>query len=202
MGISYEGKRRFLANPDDRRHGTITGYNYGCRCEACSEVGRAKAKERRERQYQRQLEKAREARAAEKAKAKKAKLKDCCTVNELYLPLMGKPNIDNANGVCCICGRPASDRHHIVKRSAGKWVVDGREVKKPTVRLCGSGNASGCHGMAHKGLIHFRWAKPERNYTKDGWQGLPFGSGHWEYLITSEPVKYQEALEMDGWRKL
>ena len=68
---------------------------------------------------------------------------ECCTINELYLPMMGKPNIDNAYGVCCICGRPASDKHHIVKRSAGKLVIKGREIKKPTVRLCGSGKAAG-----------------------------------------------------------
>jgi hypothetical protein len=29
------------ANPDDTRHGTLTGYGYGCRCDACGPVGRA-----------------------------------------------------------------------------------------------------------------------------------------------------------------
>ena len=28
------------ADPDDRRHGTQTGYAYGCRCERCLEAGR------------------------------------------------------------------------------------------------------------------------------------------------------------------
>ena len=203
MGLTYEGKRRFLANPDDRRHGTSTGYNYGCRCDACSEIGRAKARERRERHYEKQLERARAARAREKglakAKRQRAKKQECCTVDELLLPMMGKPNIDNESGVCCICGRPASDKHHIVKRSAGKWVVDGREIRKPTVRLCGSGNASGCHGKAHKGLLHFRWVDNEKcNNAPLRW----CGGGHWSYLLTEKPVKYQEALETEGWRRL
>lgn len=29
------------ANPDDPRHGSATGYTYGCRCEACAEARRA-----------------------------------------------------------------------------------------------------------------------------------------------------------------
>lgn len=126
-------------------------------------------------------------------------MKDCCTVNELYKPLMGKPNIDNAYGACCWCGRPATDRHHIVKRSAGKLVIRGRELSKPTVRLCGMGNASGCHGKAHEGRLHFRWVEPAKNrFTKVEF----FGEGHWEALETAEPMKYQEALEMEGWRRI
>ena len=203
MGLTYESKRRFLANPDDRRHGTVTGYNHGCRCERCSEAGRAKAKERRDRYYEKKLEKIRAAREREKslAKAERKRVKkfECCTVDELYKPLIGKPNIDNVDHVCCVCGKPASNKHHIVKRSAGKLVVDGREIQKPTVRLCGSGNASGCHGKAHKGLLHFRWVEGEKcNNAPLRW----YGGGHWAYLLTDKPAKYQEALGMEGWRRL
>ena len=115
--------------------------------------------------------------------------KDCCTIAAMWMPLMGKPDIDRPDGCCCWCGRPATDRHHIVKRSAGKLVRSGREVPKPTVRLCGMGNASGCHGKAHAGRLHFRRAG-------DG------GAEHWEGIETSEPMKYQEALELEGWRRL
>ena len=123
--------------------------------------------------------------------------KDCCTLSELLKPMMGKPNIDNAEGVWCWCGKPATDKHHIVKRSAGKLVVGGHEVKKPTVRLCGMGNTSGCHGKAHAGLLHFRWREPGQDFFKGN--NAP-GSGHWEGLETSEPMKYQKALEQEGWR--
>lgn len=35
---SYQLKylREMQENPDDRRHGTLSGYTYGCRCERCS----------------------------------------------------------------------------------------------------------------------------------------------------------------------
>ena len=38
------GKARYkaqMANPDDPRHGTITGYQYGCRCEKCKAADKA-----------------------------------------------------------------------------------------------------------------------------------------------------------------
>lgn len=124
---------------------------------------------------------------------------DVCTVSELMKPMMGRPNIDNAEGLCCWCGRPASDKHHIVKRSAGKLVKNGREVPKPTVRLCGMGNASGCHGKAHAGRLHFRWVDFDPDVFREG---VFVGRGHWEALETSEPCKYQEALSMEGWRRI
>ena len=106
------------------------------------------------------------------------------TLPELYRPMMGAPDIETP--VCAICGRRYPlNRHHIVKRSAGKlFGEDGKEVKKPTVVLCGMGNTSGCHGLAHQGKLHFRWV------------------GHWEYRISDEAVKYQDALGMDGWVKI
>ena len=47
--VEAEQKRRsaerqlekLLRDPEDPRHGTVTGYNYGCRCERCLEGGRA-----------------------------------------------------------------------------------------------------------------------------------------------------------------
>ena len=46
------------------------------------------------------------------------------------------------------------------------------------------GNASGCHGKLHSHTLHVRYI--------DGWQ----------YLETSQPTKYQDALAMSGWRNL
>ncbi len=90
--------------------------------------------------------------------------------------LMDKPSVETR--MCCICGiRRAGNRHHVVPRSRGGQ--DG-----PTVTVCGSGNASGCHGLLHAHRAHLRYA------------------GGWEVLVTGEPVKYDKALEMEGWRPL
>ena len=39
--------RELNANPDDKRHGTTTGYGYGCRCDACREAWSDKNKQYR-----------------------------------------------------------------------------------------------------------------------------------------------------------
>lgn len=197
------------ANPDDRRHGTYTGYVYGCRCEGCRKAGQ----DAYDRRMERKLEKLREKREAEKErKAKKARKKslernkpkkDVCTVSDLYKPLMGKPSIGNAYGICCWCGAPnATNKHHIVPRSAGKMVVGGHELSKPTVLLCGNGNVSGCHGKAHARKLHFRWHEPERG-DSENWEKHPYGCGYLEGIELDEPTKYQDALEIEkGWRKV
>lgn len=120
------------------------------------------------------------------------------TLPEIYHPMMGKPSVKLP--YCPICGRHQPlEQHHIVKRSAGKLFRQGVEVKKPTVTLCGFGNnlkdANGkpyCHGLAHHNRLHFRWATNPDTFT----------CGHWEYLLTDEPVKYSQALDMKGWKKL
>lgn len=184
------------ANPDDRRHGTTTGYGYGCRCERCREANHA---------YSAAKWAERKAPRKPKPEGKPKQTKDVCTLSELLKPLMDKPSIDNAEGVCAVCGRPATNKHHIVKRSAGRWVVDGREKRKPTVRLCGMGNASGCHGMAHDGRLHFRWVPaeaPSKPMKRVGSEFPPPNAGHWEFLRTKEPCDYLTALSADGWRRL
>lgn len=207
MGLTYESKRRFLSDPNDKRHGTPYGYRCGCRCDACREAGIEASREYRKRLRERQLERAREARTKEKSQAAKYKerriKKDCATVNELYKPLMGRPSIKNANGICCWCGAPgATNHHHIVPRSAGNVVVEGCALSKPTILLCGNGNASGCHGKAHQHLLHFRWHEPDRDKTEN-WEKHPVGCGYFEGIELDEPMKYQKALEIEeGWRRV
>lgn len=120
------------------------------------------------------------------------------TLDPIFWPLMQAPTVKLDR--CAICGRirPLNE-HHIVWRSWGNLYRDGVLVKKPTVTLCGFGNnlmdADGvmyCHGKAHHRLIHFRWV-PHPEYAN---------AGHIEYIEVDEPVKYQEALELDGWRPL
>ena len=192
-----EHRADLIADPDDRRHGTKRGASLMCPCPRCAEVRARMNAERRERDRAKRAERAAKRKPA--APKPRRPSKDVCTVDALMLPMMGKPSVDNAARACCVCGQPATDRHHIVRRGAGKLGRDGREVAKPTVRLCGSGNAGGCHGKAHAGMLHFRWARTSREDTRTG--NVLVG-GHWEYLETEEPVKYQTALGMDGWRPL
>lgn len=158
----------FKADPTDRRHGTMTGYRYGCRCARCRKAAYAAADERR----------------AKPKPGGRRYVVDVCTVPAFLRPMMGRPDIDNDEGLCAVCGTPATNLHHVVRRGAGRWIADGREVRKPLVRLCGDGNLSGCHGLAHANRLHFRW-----NEAK----------GRWEFRVFPEPIRYQDALEAEGW---
>ena len=129
------------------------------------------------------------------------------TVNALLLPMMGKPSIFTDR--CAVCGRVSPlEQHHIVRRSAGKAYDEaGHELKAPTITLCGFGNnlsdADGefyCHGRAHHGLLFFRFVKTVTERT--GALTDTFTGGHWEFLITEEPTRYQDALAMEGWRSI
>lgn len=105
------------------------------------------------------------------------------TMPKLWWPLMLGHTVSQR--YCVVCGRAYPlNQHHVVKRSQGQLYRGGRVVKKPTLTLCGSGNTSGCHGKAHSGRLHFKYE-----------------DGEWLYLET-EPMKYQDALELEGWRPI
>lgn len=104
------------------------------------------------------------------------------TMPELWRPLMDAPSAGDRR--CVVCGRAwPLNRHHVVPRSKGELWRGGRRVPKPTALLCGCGNASGCHGKAHSGLLHFRCE-----------------GGRLQFLEVPEPCGYAEALGMGGWR--
>ena len=109
------------------------------------------------------------------------------TMPEMWRDLMDIQTIRaEEHPYCCVCGKSGHvaplNRHHIVPRSAGNLIANGHSRRKPTVPLCGRGNATGCHGMAHSGRLHFR------NHD-----------GELEYLVC-EPCDRLTALSMDGWR--
>lgn len=120
------------------------------------------------------------------------------TLPAMYQPMMGKPSVRMAR--CAVCGRTwPLEQHHVVFRSAGKMFVEGREIEKPTITLCGFGNnlqdADGleyCHGLAHHRRLYFRWVD----------DGAIACAGHWEYIRLDEACDYLTALRMDGWRPL
>lgn len=130
------------------------------------------------------------------------------TLPEIYRPMMGKPSTETP-GRCAVCGRPCNpEKHHIVKRSAGRlFDARGVELKKPTVTLCGFGNTSGCHGLAHSGRLHFRWVdtdglRHDGPRKRSAFEEEFSQCGHWEFLVSDEPMKYQEALSEKGWKRL
>ena len=117
-------------------------------------------------------------------------MSDVTTLDPIWHPLMDAPSIWADR--CVVCGAPRPlERHHVVRRSQGQLIRDGRVVKKPVITLCGRGNVLSmggrpfCHGLAHHGMLHFR-----------------FVDGRYEYLRTREPVGYAEALESPGWAPL
>ena len=120
------------------------------------------------------------------------------TLPAMYQPMMGKPSVKMAR--CAVCGRTwPLEQHHVVFRSAGKMFVEGREIEKPTITLCGFGNnlqdADGreyCHGLAHHRRLYFRWVD----------DGAIACAGYWEYIRLDEACDYLTALRMDGWRPL
>jgi hypothetical protein len=91
-------------------------------------------------------------------------------MNLYLLELMDKPH--HLPGHCVCCGASNPTKHHVVPRSQGGH-------KGPMLHLCGHGTA-GHHGDAEHKRLHFRY--------RDGWQ----------YLHT-EPMKYEHALDLDGW---
>ena len=120
------------------------------------------------------------------------------TLPAMYQPMMGKPSVRMAR--CAVCGRTwPLEQHHVVFRSAGKMFVEGREIEKPTITLCGFGNnlqdADGreyCHGLAHHRRLYFRWVDDDAIAC----------AGHWEYIRLDEACDYLTALRLDGWRPL
>ena len=98
--------------------------------------------------------------------------------------MLDRPTIDT-KPFCAICGAPANEQHHPIRRGAGNvYGADGRAATKPTITLCGRGNTSGCHGKAHDGRLHFRF------------------TDRWEYIETEEPIDRLAAFRLEGWRPL
>lgn len=97
-------------------------------------------------------------------------------MNDLRAELLGKPSMIRRH--CVVCGLPATNKHHVIPKGMGGTRL---EPRIPKLSLCGMGNASGCHGMAHSGRLHFKW---------DGTRWM---------FRTTDGCSYQEALELDGW---
>lgn len=88
---------------------------------------------------------------------------------------------------CAVCGRPATNRHHLPPRSVSSCTDEkgrrkpgslllptkyGKFVLKPAlIALCGSGT-TGCHGKVHNRDIEIQWEFDNEAYEQlwlDGW---------------------------------
>ncbi|MBQ9041464.1 MAG: hypothetical protein IJ111_01450 [Eggerthellaceae bacterium] len=93
--------------------------------------------------------------------------------------LFDKPSVVDTEH-CVICGRWAHDAHHVIQKGMG-GVSRETDKRIPKVKLCGSGNLDGCHGMLHKGLLHIYWEK---------------SMGGWVFYWTPKPMNDQKCWEM------
>ena len=96
---------------------------------------------------------------------------------------------------CVVCGRRATNCHHVVPRSVGmtfqREVPAGRlMLRSPLFALCGSGT-TGCHGAFHSGRLKARWVWDSEEAEEAWWSGdilsrhhahdpAIFAYGHWE----------------------
>ena len=111
--------------------------------------------------------------------------------------LFDKPSCD-LMPFCAICGAPAHDKHHLIQKGIG-GVSKETEKRIPKMRLCGSGNTSGCHGAFHQLRLHIYW--------EDGIRGEEPG---WVFMFTKEPMNHQRCWELNresylpvpGWLEL
>ncbi len=118
-------------------------------------------------------------------------------MNEYEKQNMRGVSVSNAQGLCVVCLRaPATDRHHVVFRSAGGG--DG-----PMLSLCRE-----CHERAHQRRLHFRWVDGKWQWGRNpgdnpgGYDVSVARGGHWEYLFTRSATKYADALKSRLWRPL
>lgn len=213
---SLNTRNAFVKNLDDPRHGTNAGYHIGgCTCPKCKEY-----RDEYNRKYRERRAKAKAEKAAEKARKAEPKVRvnplDICTIDECFKPMMGKPSVHAP--YCVVCGSTENlEQHHPVKRSEGKWVRDGREVRKPTLTLCRK-----CHSKVHShgGYLWFRWKDAKVGDWVSGSSSIT-GAGWFEYLELSFPqanewmerhplpngklpskIGYMNALDMKGWRRI
>lgn len=90
--------------------------------------------------------------------------------------LLGKPDVVS-RPFCAICGARAADKHHVLQKGAGGSRSD---ADIPLMRLCGSGNADGCHGLVHAHVLHVYWDDAK---------------GGWVFYLSPEPMGDLECWE-------
>lgn len=110
---------------------------------------------------------------------------------------------------CCVCGRRATNCHHVARRSWGREfrLVTPRgtwDLRSPLFALCGSGT-TGCHGRFHGGAglrAEWRWLSEE--YEEAWWDGRllrlcePNGPRLYEYGYWAITDRYGNEIIREG----
>ena len=73
---------------------------------------------------------------------------------------------------CCVCGRAASNCHHVIPRGQGEtFELAGHILRSPLFALCGSGT-TGCHNGFHGGAyLCARWQWDDQDAFNAWWCG-------------------------------
>lgn len=191
----------FITNPSDARHGTFAGMVLAhCRCDRCERYRYEWWAEYYETKRKHPFYDHDNSIFISMSQYPEPNLSDKCTFNALRSEFQGKPDASNAwsqMSRCAICGEYGRLQHHHMVTRNGVEIINGRELRNPTIPLCGMGNYLGCHGKAHRHLIHF---KPD--FVVDTISQWPRWRGDYQVLILDKPCTEQEARQMDGWIKL
>lgn len=69
---------------------------------------------------------------------------------------------DLISDTCAICGKPATDKHHVIGRNK---LVEQRELRiSPLISVCGMGAVAGCHGLIHDRMLRIRWNRGQGQF--------------------------------------
>lgn len=115
-----------------------------------------------------------------------------------YTAKTGVTDYVRESDYCVICGKPASNVHHVPNRGAHIIEKDGEAalMRPPLFALCGSGT-TGCHGKVHNHEISITWKwddHEDRERWLNGELDYPsndprlFERGCWQVITERETV--------------
>lgn len=111
-----------------------------------------------------------------------------------------KKSYEREEDWCCVCGRPATNCHHVVPRRNGERIIRGLyTLRSPLIVVCGSGTC-GCHGDIHDGRLKVTWEWDEEEWERQWVSGklLREHGPHSPELYWYGQWRFEH---IDGWAK-